>query len=128
MTNVFTAGIALLKSTLQANAGVAVTYHRGPRHVALTAWLGSTGYEQLGSDGSLLERVESLDFLIPAADLIISGELRLPARGDTIKVVRGTQTHVYELMGTGPEPIYRYSDHEKTILRIHTKLISVLND
>lgn len=125
MVDVFSSALALLGETLKANAGVSATYVRGAQSVPVTVWLGNTAFDQV-IDGAIAQRVESLDVLMVAADLILSGEVTLPERGDRILITRGTKTFEYEVMPIGPESQYR-ADPQAKNLRIHTKLSGVLN-
>ena len=62
-------------------------------------------------------RYESRDFLITASDLVLTGTLVLPERGDEII----DDCFVYEVMAPANEPEWRYSDSFRNTLRIHTK-------
>jgi len=68
-----------------------------------------------------VETVQSRDFLIFTADLILDGSIVSPARGDQIRETVGDATFVYEVMAPGQEPPWRYSDDFRKTLRVHTK-------
>lgn len=105
------------------HASRTVTYQRGADNVALVASIGRTIFDVDNGFG-IVERVESRDFLVLAADLVLAGVPVLPERGDRVRETQGTTTYVYEVMAPGKEPHYRYSDPYRKTLRIHTKHIS----
>lgn len=114
----FRTAIAAARATVQAVAGVAVTYTRGASVVALTATPGRTQFELDNGDGVILN-IESRDYLIDPADLVIAGTASAPASGD--RITEGDR--VYEVMPFGREPAWRWSDTHRTRYRVHTKQI-----
>jgi len=105
------------------HASRTVTYERGAASVALAASIGRTIFD-IDNGFGVVERTESRDFLVFAADLLLAGISVLPERGDRVRETQGTTTYVYEVMAPGKEPHYRYSDPYRKTLRIHTKHIS----
>ncbi len=99
-----------------------VLYQRGTSSVEVLATIGKTMFE-VDSGQGILERVESRDFLVLAADLVLDAQATLPQAGDQIRETQGTRTFVYEVMAPGSEPAWRYSDAFRKTLRIHTKQI-----
>ncbi len=99
-----------------------VSYTRGTDSVEVHAAIGKTVFE-VESGYAVLERVESRDYLVPAAELVLGGETTLPARGDRIKEADGGKTFVYEVMAPGNEPHFIFSDPYRKTLRIHTKFV-----
>ena len=83
MADLLQIGSDWLSDKLQQHASQAVTYQRGADTVPLNATIGRTQFELTGEEG-IVERIESRDFLIPAADLVLAGETTLPERGDLI--------------------------------------------
>ncbi len=69
----------------------------------------------------MVVRIQSRDFLIHTADLVLTGTQTLPIAGDLIREIQDASTFVYEVMAPGNEPHYRYSDPFRKLLRIHTK-------
>lgn len=93
-----------------------VTYARGSDSIQIQATMGKTLFEVEDAYGGL-EKWESRDFLISAADLVLGGELIEPKRGDWI-----TDTgKVYEVLAPGKEDVCRPSDPYGVTWRIHTK-------
>ncbi len=99
-----------------------VTYCRGQAEAVVLATVGRTTFEVEDSTG-VAERLESRDFIITATDLVLNGTTVLPERGDRIEETAGNRTLVYELVGPGQEPCWRWSDPYRLALRIHTKQV-----
>lgn len=127
MADLLQSGAAWISGRLKTHASKTVTYVRGIDSVSLSATVGTTEFEIETEDGADLERWQSRDFLIAAADLVLAGKTVLPEKGDQIKETVGTNTHVYEVMAPGDVPHFRYSDPHRVRLRIHTKQIEVLS-
>lgn len=113
---------AWLEAQRKSYAAGAVTYCRGEQSVVVQATVGSTMFEVV-SDYGAIERTESRDFLITAADLVLGGAEVLPVRGDQVKELIGSATVIYEVMAPGDEPPWRYSDPWRKTLRVHTKFV-----
>lgn len=96
--------------------GSAITYARGANSVALTAIVGSAESIVANDFGIVIDERHYRDFLVIAAELIVSAAVVLPARGDII--TEGTKT--YLVTSDGSESHYRYSDRFEQVLRIHT--------
>ena len=99
-----------------------VTYRRGAEATVVLATVGRTTFEQDDGAGIILHS-QVRDYLVATADLELSGQPTLPARGDCIEEVDAGQKFVYEVLPLGGEPCWRYSDPYRQTLRIHTKLI-----
>ena len=122
MANMLKTGSSWLLDQMKTHASVDIVYERGIDQVPIKATIGRTVFEIEDGHG-VLERTESRDFLVQAADLVIAGATILPERGDRIRETVGTITYVYEVMAPGKEPHWRYSDPFRKTLRIHTKQI-----
>ena len=123
MTNLLQTGSDWLGDQLKAHAATEVLYVRGLEQVLVLATIGRTEFEI--EDGSgVVERVQSRDYLIPAADLVLGGSQSLPEPGDQIHEAQEDRTFVYEVMAAGNEPCWRYSDPYRRVLRIHTKQVA----
>jgi hypothetical protein len=103
-----------------------VGYHRGEDSVQVRATIGKSVFE-VDSGFAVLERIESRDYLVPAADLVLDDETTLPLKGDRIKETDGEKVFVYEVMAPGSEPHFIFSDPYRKTLRIHTKFIGMEN-
>ncbi len=100
-----------LNSQLEANLSVPVVYQSKNSRFELTATLGRTLFRAENEYGVTI-RVESRDFLIPAARLPVE-----PQRGDTILYAG----HRYEVLAPNGEPVWRWSGASHITRRIHTK-------
>ena len=102
-----------------------VTYRRGSDEVELSATVGRTIFRLPAGYGVEI-RIETRDFLITAADLILDGALVEPQAGDEVDRTVGAATHVYEVMSPGADEVaWEYSDGHRNTLRVHTKRIEV---
>lgn len=102
----------------RALAGVSVTYARGADSVRVKCVMGQT---QLAaeSDNGIVTVVNSHDFLFLVSDLVLSNTNILPLRGDTI-THSGT---TYTVLTSGVDAQYRYTDQERKIIRVHTRVM-----
>ena len=116
-------GATWLDEQRHAHLTRTVTYERGADSVQLRATIGRTVFEQTDEYG-IVHRIESRDFLVRSADLVLAGQPTLPQAGDRIREADGGVTHVYEVMAPGTEPPWRYSDPYRRVLRIHTKHVA----
>jgi hypothetical protein len=117
-----------LIATMQATAALdSIVYHRGVTSVTLLkkAWTGRTPFRIMDRGQSRLIWSEK-DFLIPCVDLKIGGVEVIPQVGDWIEVgfanVEGNQK--FEFMAPNNEPVWRYSDPQRKIYRIHAKRVA----
>ena len=109
-------------TTLRSNAGETVTYKRDSDSVTLTAVLGQTEFPFEQDDGEVVEFV-SRDFIVAAADQVLSGSAITPASGDEIERTVDGATYTYEVMHPAGERPYRWSDPDRTTFRVHTRLV-----
>jgi hypothetical protein len=113
--------IAILKQKLQASAGIIVIYHRGSASTNVGCWLGNTAFRVNDQTNSRLVWSER-DYLIPVENLKINGVLVTPTYGDWIEETdQNNVTRRFELSAPQGEQVWRYSDQQKTLYRIHTK-------
>ena len=123
MSDVLATGSAWLEGKRHAHMTQSVVYQRGADSTPLLATIGRTVFEQADEFG-VVHRIEARDFLIRAADLVLAGETALPIAGDQITKAVGNTVLVYEVMPFGGEPPFRYSNPDRTTLRIHTKHVA----
>jgi len=117
-------GAAWLEGMRKAHASRPVLYERGAASVEVQATVGRTLFE-VTDDYGVVQRTESRDFLILAADLVLGGAAVLPERGDRVRETQDGRTYVYEVMAPGKEPPWRFSDAYRRTLRVHTKQVAV---
>ncbi len=123
MPDLLSQGLSWLEDQRHQHLTRTVTYQRGSDEVELSATIGRTVFEQDDHAGGLT-RIESRDFLIRAADLVLASEVTLPQPGDRIIEIDSIATYTYEVMAPGNEPPWRYSDVNRSTLRIHTKQVA----
>lgn len=122
--NLFERSNAWLERALGNAAGVEITYTRGIDSVVIEdVEVGRTAFASNMHNAARLEFSER-DYLIPAASLILGGQAVTPRKGDRIAEVVAGELLTFELMtpATG-EPAWRYSDPERTFLRVHVKRV-----
>lgn len=125
MTDVLQTGTTWLASQLSSYASHEVTYVRGADSVAISASFGRTEMEIDGAAGQIRLSHTDRDFIIAAADLVLSGSQVEPQEGDEIQEIVNGITHTYEVMSPdGMEEVFRYCDASRVMLRIHTKLVA----
>ncbi len=129
MADLLQQGSAFLEAKRHQHMTRSVTYLRGADSVQLQATVGRTLFEQTDQFG-VIQRIESRDYLVRAVDLVfVAGQQALPQVGDRIREPAGTGALIYEVMAPGAsggaEPPFRFSDPERTTLRIHTKFIGL---
>jgi len=117
-------GSAFLEGQRHKHMTRPVTYLRGGDSVELQATVGRTVFEQADQFG-VVHRTETRDYLVRAEDLVLGGEEATPKAGDRVREPSGTAALLYEVMSVGNEPPFRFSDPERTTLRIHTKFIGL---
>lgn len=122
MSDMISKGLAWQARMLKAAAGQTVIYRRGAASVPLSAVKGRSAFEVVDS-GGLASTIESTDYLILPADLVLDGQVTLPAAGDRIDEVSGGITYVHELMNLPGVPAWKYNDPHRSLLRVHTKLV-----
>jgi hypothetical protein len=101
-----------------------VIYQRGTYTVEVPATIGRTVFDLDDGAGAIL-RIEARDYLIRAAHLVLNAVTELPKRGDQIHEMQDGVIFIYEVMGPGDEPHFRYSDPYRRTLRIHTKQVDM---
>lgn len=120
MPDILKDGLAWLTARLKASASQAVTYETDDGTVEVQATIGSKPLRIEDMDGGIRIEWSNVDFLIPAADLVIGYVPVIPARGHKIYWTVGSDEQVYEVRPHDGEAPYRWSDPNQTLLRIHT--------
>lgn len=116
-------GASWLAGVQKAHAAVTVAYHRGSESVAVDATRGSTEFE-VNDDRGHMTRVESHDWMIDAVDLVLDGEQIEPDRGDTIRLILGGETHLYQVSAFAVGGVvWSWWDRGRRRYRIHTKYV-----
>jgi hypothetical protein len=118
-------GQSWLNNQLQQFASREVVYQRGVSTLIVQATVGRTLLKLDDGYGGVLLQWTDRDFLIRAEDLVITGQTILPQRGDRVHEVQSGVTYTYEVLAPGKEPVWKWSDLYRSLLRIHTKQIQV---
>jgi hypothetical protein len=116
MADLLEQGVRWLQEQRTKHCTRDVTYVRGAASVVLKATVGRTQYE---TDYGHAVRVgfTERDFLIQAADLVLSGSPVSPQAGDRVRETQDEQVLVFEVID------WRYSDPYRQAFRIETKHI-----
>lgn len=120
---------ALTRRQGQANA-VTITYTRGAESVTIAAdepgaaWVGNTLFARVVDEPGAAVLWGERDYIIPAASLVIGGELTRPQKGDRIAETIDGAELVFELQTPTGEPAWRYSDADRQRYRVHMKKVS----
>jgi hypothetical protein len=101
-----------------------VVYQRAGDTIPVQATIGTTIFRLEDGAGALL-RVESRDYLIAAAELVIDGTPIVPKRGDRIRETQGGRVFIYEVTAPGDEPEWRWSDPYRQTYRIHSQQLEI---
>lgn len=123
MANLLEQGMAFLHTQRDAHMATAVVYARGAEEVTLNATIGQTEFEEQDRDG-FVQRTQSRDFIVLAADLIIDSVVVTPEKGDLIRETTGSTVRTFEVLPFGDSPLWRWSDPHRTAIRVHTKHVS----
>ena len=122
MTSAFERALAVGQRAAMKIHSLPLTYTRaGFDAVPLTGSQGKKLFK-IQEPGKPIVMVQSVDFLIKAADLVIDDTATEPERYDEISHTIGTQKKTYKVLPMGREiPIFEYTDSGETVFRIHTK-------
>lgn len=129
MANLLRNDLAFHAATLRSYVSEEITYSReGVGSVTLQATPSSKLLKLSDGEGGFVYERTDMDWIIPAADLVLNGEPTEPRRGDRITFEVGAygEEQLFEVMpfGGGEEPPWRWSDPYQTIARVHTKRIN----
>ena len=125
MADVLKDGLAWLTGKLREYAAQTVTYSRGTDSVDVPATFGKKLLKIDDGMGGIRVEWTDMDFLIPAADLVLNGSPVIPQRGDLIHITEAYDTQTFEVLPFGSEPAWRWSDPHQSMLRIHTKRVNL---
>jgi hypothetical protein len=126
VTDLLQRGQEWLADRLKEHASRQVIYRREAEQVTVRATIGRTLLKLEDGYGGVRMEWTDRDFLIQGADLVLSGSVTTPQRGDRVLDPLGGATAIFEVMAYGGEPPWRYSDPFGKLLRIHTKFIGNL--
>lgn len=112
-----------LSDVLGESASRTITYTRSGVSVTITtAQVGRTLFRLNDTNGVRIQHGDR-DYIIPAADLVLSGSVVVPKVGD--RIADSVDGKTYEVRAPQQdEPAYRPSDPTGTDWRIHTVKVS----
>ena len=119
MADMLATGAAWLNEIRAASLSQTVTFKRGSDEVELQATLGQTRYEIETNAGAVTEAIAT-DFIVAAADLVLSESAVLPQSGDRIE----TESETFEVLDLGGTGFYRRCDPAGVMIRIHAKKVA----
>lgn len=114
MSNFLKKGAAWLASKLATKCAEEVLYARGAFEATPKAVIGRTEFN-LDDGSGAIDRFETVDFLIRAAEIVLDGAETFPARGDTI-----THAGITYTVDAPPGQEVWQHDGFRDMLRIHT--------
>jgi hypothetical protein len=118
MANMIQDGISWLAGQLKTHASNQVIYKRGTNTVTVNATLGKTEFE-VEHDSGVVDRVETRDYLINAADIDFGAGPVKPQRGDKIVEVLNGTTHTRTVSVPTQGQVWSHDGFEVK-LRVHT--------
>ncbi|WP_417392032.1 hypothetical protein [Gimesia sp.] len=123
MANLFYKAAKWVAAQTKAHASQSVVYRRGLSVATISATVGRTVYESLDSEG-VTAHIESADWLITAADLVLDGQAVTPERNDLIEFTLNGVKNTFKVLPMGKDvPIFTYCDNAtQVMIRVHTKL------
>ena len=123
--SLLTRGNRWLNDRFSEREGTSVTYLRDAESAEVAGVVaGRTlatrqGFGPGQSAASVAVEWGDRDFLIPVANLVLSGSATQPRQGDRIVSPQGT----FKIIVPAGEPPWRFSDVEETLYRVHTKRV-----
>lgn len=125
--NRFEVGMRRLRQLFTDNVAVSIIYHKLEGSVdtaiPLTVWIGNTLFKTMDRDNQRMEWGDR-DYLIPVDILKVGSALFLPTKEHWIEEVLPEGNQTYHLSAPEKEPVWRYSDPQHTVFRIHTKRVT----
>lgn len=123
MTTLVQNGVTWLGSKLKTAAGVSITYTRGSYSVTITAACILNQYQIIDEEG-FTTSVNSRDYLIHGAELILNGAAIAPRAGDRISETIGGVVNTFEVVPLGQLREYEPMDSDSVLLKVHTKKVA----
>ena len=125
MANLMKAGAEALAKAFRDFVSEPVTIKDGAQQTdGVLATVSKSFFEDDEGGSGILNRWETCDFLIHAADYKIAGVVTLPKEGHQIIRTVGGVTVTYEVGNHRDRPVWRYQDNFRVRLRVHTKQVS----
>jgi hypothetical protein len=120
MADLLASSSSWLSAMFRAHASTSVTYWRGSSSVAINTTVGRSERLATAEDGVQV-KIESVDFLVDTADLVVDGVEIRPRSGDRITRSVGGQELTYAVAPLAGEPEFSFIDSTRDRMRVHTK-------
>ena len=117
------AGMAWLTGQLQAHAAQPITYQRGADSVSLCATFGRTKLMLANEFGTVRIEWTDRDFILPAAALVLAGQVVKPRRDEVVTVDDGVELSTFQVLPYADEPHWKWCDPYRQMIRIHTQRV-----
>lgn len=122
MADLLAKGAAWLARQRTRHAASPVTIARGASSIVVPATKGRSKFDVDDGNG-FVNRIETQDFIVLAADYAFDGVAVEPVAGDQIFDGPAGEAVVYEVMSMPGVQAFERSDHFGLELRIHTKRV-----
>lgn len=118
-------GTRWLSRKFQANATQPVVYQYDSTKVKLCVRPGRRLMKTTDDDGNIRMTYTDRDFVFPAADLVVRGEVREPKRGNMVRDYdrEAERTLVYEVLPNVDNVTWQWCDAYRVDIRVFTKFI-----
>lgn len=103
--------------------GISVKYLRGNEEIDLTNVGRGSWIFRFQDELRTTKRLETRDYLIEVAQLVIDDEPIDPVIGDRIEETVCETKQTYEVVSPNNEGCSRFSDNTRTQIRVHTLLV-----
>jgi hypothetical protein len=123
MANLLQQGAQWLARQLREHASEEVHYRRGQNVLQTRAIIGRTEFQVDDGHGGVRIEHSDRDFLILREDLYLEGQWTEPQPGDQIEEFTEQDHLIYEVMAPTGQPVWRYDDPFREVIRVHTKLV-----
>lgn len=123
MSNLFQTSAAWLSDKLQQHAGRSVTYTTATGSVAITASPAMHEYTVTDVDTGVVTSVAGYDWIVEAAELVISGSQVEPNEDHTISETLDGVDYVYAVLPIGNRPCCEWLDSSGVMRLVRTKRI-----
>jgi len=124
MADVLADGLVFFNTVREEQLSQTVQYTRtGFTPFQVLATVGSTQQDVMDEAG-FRTTARTIDFIISAASLVVSGVKTNPSIGDRIQLVVNGVVKVFEVLDAAGDGHFRWADSYGLMYRIHTKLVS----
>lgn len=113
----------MIANKLLTSDGQSIIVVRGTDHCEIDLAVLAHGVVEVDRGDGLVTLWKSDDFLVRSEDYIFAGEQSRPQSGDVIQRLVGGTLFQHEVCGPTSEDCFRYCDPQRTLMRVHTRLV-----